>query len=330
MTPEIFIKRQMNARSVSKLEVVQGLWSGCGEIVRYSISGVDSVTSVILKQIQVPTEISHPRGWSSNHAAERKIHSYLVEQNWYEAWSSQCDDECRVARCFGIFSHAEKNQTYILLEDLNDSGFHVRRNELTVFETVPCLQWLASFHARFMTRSPNKSWPKGLWEKGTYWHLDTRQDEWNAMSEGRLKSSARRLSEALENSTFQTLVHGDAKVANFCFSHNMDQVSAVDFQYVGKGIGVQDVAYFLGSCLSENELELHLDYLLDNYFSELSRCLVAQGESPDLSEEVAKEWHSLFSIAWADFHRFIAGWSPNHKKNTSFSQKVTTIGLDRL
>lgn len=36
---------------------------------------------------------------------------------------------------------------------------------------------------------------------------------------------------------FQTFVHGDAKLANFCFGSN--NVAAVDFQYVGKGIGVK-------------------------------------------------------------------------------------------
>ncbi len=330
MTPEIFIKRKLNASAVSKVEVVQLLWSGCGEIVRYSISGVSGISSVIIKKIEVPQDILHPRGWVSNHATERKIRSYYVEQNWYEEWSKQCDDECRVARCFGIFSDKELNKTYILLEDLDNSGFQIRRDVLTVFEAVPCLQWLASYHARFVNKSPDPNWPQGLWEKGTYWNLDTRQDEWYAMEESCIKSSARMLTERLENSKFQTLVHGDAKVANFCFSQSMEQVSAVDFQYVGKGVGVQDVAYFLGSCLTENELELHLDYLLDIYFSELSRCLIAQGESPDYAEEVAKEWHFLFPIAWADFHRFVLGWSPTHKKNTLFSQKLTSIGLSLL
>ncbi|MEC8483194.1 MAG: hypothetical protein VXY99_05180, partial [Pseudomonadota bacterium] len=110
----------------------------------------------------------------------------------------------------------------------------------------------------------------------------------------------------------------------------LSDVAAVDFQYIGRGIGVQDVVYFLGSCLSEAQLEADIDYLLDIYFSELARCIIARGESPDLAESVTQEWYRLFPVVWADFHRFIMGWCPTHHKNTSFSQRITQIGLDQV
>jgi thiamine kinase-like enzyme len=143
-----------------------------------------------------------------------------------------------------------------------------------------------------------------------------------------LKTYAREIDDQLANAKFQTLVHGDAKVANFCFSDDMASVAAVDFQYVGKGIGSQDVVYFLGSCLDEKTLEQHIEYLLEYYFTELNRCLVAQGESPDLADSVCNEWYRLFPVAWADFHRFLIGWSPQHHKNTAFSRRMTNKGLE--
>ena len=65
------------------------------------------------------------------------------------------------------------------------------------------------------------------------------------------------------NCKFKTIVHGDAKLANFCFSHDLSNVAAVDFQYVGGGCGMKDVAYFLGSCLNDQELRTTENELLD-------------------------------------------------------------------
>ena len=53
------------------------------------------------------------------------------------------------------------------------------------------------------------------------------------------------LDRRLRAARFQTLVHGDAKPANFCFDARRGAVAAVDFQYVGGGCGMKDVAYLL-------------------------------------------------------------------------------------
>ncbi|MCZ2723109.1 DUF1679 domain-containing protein [Marinomonas sp. 15G1-11] len=327
MTPEIYIKRQLTASSVVYIETLQALWSGCGVIVRYSVSGVEGVSSVILKRIKVPDHIYHPKGWDSEYATQRKIYSYQVEKNWYESWSKLCDSSCYIAKCYGVLNLDKTKEVYILLEDLDSIGFSKRHAGLSVSESLPCLHWLAAFHARFIRERPNKEWPAGLWEKGTYWHLSTRQPEWESMQEGVFKTAAPHIAHTLDQARFQTLVHGDAKVANFCFSDDGLCVSGVDFQYVGKGVGVQDLAYFLGSCLDEQSLQEHLDYLLDVYFTELSRSIISTGESPDFAEAVTQEWFHLFPVAWADFHRFILGWSPKHKKNTQFSRKLALKGL---
>ena len=51
------------------------------------------------------------------------------------------------------------------------------------------------------------------------------------------------------------------------------QVAAVDFQYVGGGCGIKDVAYFIGSCLYEEDCERYEEGLLDWYFSQLKEAL---------------------------------------------------------
>ena len=328
MTPEIFIKRALNASLVTRTETIQGLWSGYGEIIRFSVEGSDIAKSVVLKSIQFGQIQNHPRGWKSSLAHDRKVKSYKVEANWYQEWSAACTENERLPKLLASFY--QEDETFLLLEDLDAAGFERRCDFLSVEESTIVINWLASFHARFLQTEVREDWPEGLWPRGTYWHLATRPDEWKSMSEGELKEQAESIDKTIDQACYQTLVHGDAKLANFCFSDDLTSTAAVDFQYVGRGIGVQDLAYFLGSCFSESELNEHLDYLLELYFSELSRCILATGESPDTAEAVAAEWHGLFSIAWADFHRFILGWSPTHKKNTLFSRKMTEQALSQL
>ena len=146
-------------------------------------------------------------------------------------------------------------------------------------------------------------------------------DELEALHDLALKRAARQIDQKLQNSPFQTFVHGDAKLSNFCFSSNSRKVAAVDFQYVGAGCGMKDLAYFIGSCLHEEECERLEDELLDHYFSVLREALTAKDKSLDWIA-LEKDWRSLFPVAWTDFHRFIKGWSPDHWKINSYSERV--------
>lgn len=326
--PEFFIKRTLAAEYVTHVETLQSLWSGYGHISRYAVKVKDRYFHVILKAIDSSSSQAHPRGWQSDLAHQRKVHSYEVETNWYQNWANGCVNVARVPHCLGVLQ--QNDTVFLLLEDLDEKGFDQRHTQLDLSQAVAVLQWLATFHAHFISPDPSESWPVGLWPQGTYWHLATRPNEWQAMIASPLKDAAETIDNTLRQARYQTLVHGDAKVANFCFTADASSVAAVDFQYVGRGIGVQDVAYFLGSCLSEVQLEEDLEYLLDVYFSELARCMIARGESPDFAESVITEWYRLFPVAWADFHRFIMGWCPSHAKNTSFSRKLTQQGLNIL
>lgn len=80
---------------------------------------------------------------------------------------------------------------------------------------------------------------------------------------------------------------------------------------------MKDVAYFIGSCLDEADCEVLESKILDTYFAHLHHAL--GGRQKALEEE----WRSLYRVAWADFHRFLKGWSPDHWKINSYSERVT-------
>ena len=296
------IQRKLGAEAILSIDKMQSLWSDYGGIFRLSLLGA-KFPSVVVKCITLQEKENHPRGWAGSLSHQRKLKSYIIEDYWYENYVSSLPDSVKVPKL--IYSEHKPNLQVLVLEDLSLS-YPLLKQSCSFKEAKVVIKWLAQFHAHFISSSA-----EGLWSIGSYWHLDTRPDEWKAMEDSLLKEKAKDLDLALRQARYQTIIHGDAKVANFCFGKN-DTVAAVDFQYVGKGVGVKDVAYFLGSCFTEEECELYEGSLLDYYFEQLNQ----SSEQLNNQERAAleKEWRALYPLAWADFNRFLLGWLPNHQK----------------
>ncbi|MDQ6956377.1 MAG: DUF1679 domain-containing protein [Mariprofundaceae bacterium] len=302
-----------HAKHVQPDEVIQSLWSGYGEIIRLQLRGSE-VASVILKHVKPPSVIHHPRGWHSDASHTRKLKSYAIEMHWYEHWVKYCDNNCRVPKSYLSTTHDD--EYIILLEDLDAAGFSIRKEQVGMESIHQCLHWLAYFHATFLGKLP-----KGLWEHGSYWHLDTRTDELASMQDKDLQQAASNIDLALKKARYQTIIHGDAKLANFCFSDDGQSVSAVDFQYVGGGCGMKDVAYFLGSCLDDEQCETHIEELLNVYFKYLRQAIQKCTKEVDI-HALEDEWRDLFPVAWVDFYRFLDGWMPNHWKINNYTRRL--------
>ncbi len=315
------IRQAAGASSIELIEVIQELWSGYGTIQRYRLTG-SKQKRIVVKHVHFPDLKHHPRGWNTDRSHVRKLRSYEVEMAWYDRWSARCAAGCPVPDCLALETRGD--ETLMVLEDLDESGFPARREEVSNTEISACLHWLANFHASFLGCEP-----EGLWPQGTYWHLETRPDELAALTDLPLQQAASAIDQLLRSSRYQTLVHGDAKLANFCFSPAGDQVAAVDFQYVGGGCGMQDVAYFIGSCLNEAECERRELWLLDSYFAGLKQALARLQPAVD-ADALEAEWRPLFPVAWADFHRFLKGWSPGHWKLNSYSERLTRAVVQQL
>lgn len=306
----------LNDNTLHKIEVVQSLWSGYGEIARYH--SPKNHNTIIVKQVSVPQKVQHPRGWNTQTSHQRKLRSYQVEQFFYTNHAYQCDEYCRVPQVIECASDG-----LLILEDLDASGFEVRRENGDARSVKLGIRWLANFHARFLNSSGH-----GLWAVGSYWHLQTRQDEWQAMPQGELKNLASVIDTKLNEAKFKTLIHGDAKLANFCFDLDGNDLAAVDFQYVGCGIGMKDLAYFLGCCYDSVGLMDNEYAMLDCYFEYLQRALKRYQLTVDW-QALRTEWTELYAFAWADFYRFLVGWSPQHYKISPYMhrqfEKVQTV-----
>lgn len=317
---EEYLLKVTQSTVCEELEVIQSLWSGYGKISRYRLDG-SPMKTVVVKFISLQKATNHPRGWSSDFGHQRKVKSYQVETHWYKNWSAQCGEACKIPKFIGSFSEA-KDQ-WIILEDLNHV-YPLRKYDLDLSEVENCLKWLANFHVAFLTKIPD-----GLWEVGSYWHLATRPDEFELIEHQELKSKAGLIDQVLNQSKYQTIIHGDAKLANFCFSANGEGVAAVDFQYVGGGCGMKDVSYFLGSCLSSEECVRYEARLLDYYFNELKRSFETQSFDFEF-KDLETEWRKMYPYACADFTRFMLGWMPTHQKINAYNLNHVNSVLSSL
>ncbi|MCP4326036.1 MAG: DUF1679 domain-containing protein [Psychromonas sp.] len=309
-----------NSERVTDSKLIQGVWGGYGQLIRVFLSAGD-VNSVVVKMVNKPKPSTHPKGWNSDISHQRKLFSYEVESYWYSHYADlHQSTSCYLPRC--LFTDITETQHCFVLEDLSQSGFPIVKESCSITEAKTCLSWLAEFHALHLQREP-----LGLWPTGSYWHLETRPDELEKLIDSPLKIAAPKIDKILRECPFQTLIHGDAKLANFCFSESGDHVAGLDFQYVGQGCAMKDVILFISSAVKPEHCQQDAPLLVDHYFKQLK---IALKNSEFDFQEIESHWRPYYSIAWADFHRFVKGWSPDHWKINSYTENLTQLALGKL
>ncbi|KAF7555013.1 hypothetical protein G7Z17_g2488 [Cylindrodendrum hubeiense] len=154
-----------------------------------------------------------------------------------------------------------------------------KRSLLEPSQVHAALDWLAKFHSSSWKMLPDdlsdfvlppleemkrrQSDPdisqQKLWLNGGYTYLATRQKEYDSLagdsysewseafcapSEGSLPSIANMVADFLTpcDRPFETYIHGDVKSENLFTTEMNDEVAFFDFQYVGLGLGVCDLA----------------------------------------------------------------------------------------
>lgn len=301
------------------------LWSSYGHIYRLSVrleaSSISPRVSLILKTVNPPAVSA------ADESHLRKLVSYRVERYFYSKLSSALSppNSARVAKHYPVAERASNDS--LLLEDLNvefpvspGSGLGLERTRIV-------LKWLAKFHATFwgLPNDPsvslipppfkvsNPSEAQGAWAQGGYWYLDTRQEEYSCIGSEwkaylpQFQAAAKKLK---TETTGRTLIHGDCKAANILFSANSSTCALYDFQYVGGGLGAQDIVYFIGTSIDGSILRKKpgAEELLQYYHSELQQALNARGLSAEADSFTLQVLKEQFDVALVDWMRFMAGW----------------------
>ncbi len=292
------------------------LWSGCGHIQ----SGFYNSKPVVVKLSEIPENINHKVILQSNFAKQRKEKSYLNEIGFYNnpVWKMAFGN--LIPHCY--FAKRLDALNVLILEDFNSKDFQNIDNYKPE-HIYAVVKWLAEFHAQGLSLINSASLPMG-----GYWHLETRPDEYKQMELIELKNHAHYFADSLYEAKYQTLIHGDSKLANYAFDIN-HKVLGYDFQYVGSGIGLQDVMLFMTSVFDGKDCAKYEELILNLYFESLSKALSSNMNIKEY-ELLELEWRTLWPIVWSDFYRFLNGWKPEHKKITHFMQKKFVEVLNNI
>jgi Ser/Thr protein kinase RdoA (MazF antagonist) len=170
-------------------------------------------------------------------------------------------------------------------------------------EGMRLLSYLAKFHAI--------NWGlqvEGLWEEGCFWQLGTRMDELNYLDRswkryGLDRDMAVRIHELVRRLPHRTIVHGDAKAANFFWFKDDSTIGGYDLQYCGMASPMRDIAYMLGCSMQEHLIEEYEETLLRHYHTQLMSHLSTE-HAADFTFEVMQ---SAYDLCVCDLVRFMCG-----------------------
>jgi Ecdysteroid kinase-like family len=294
------LEKGLHDASDLTVQTVCSLWGGMGHIYRVSLSTNKPITFVV-------KHVAPPR--SQSLGDKRKEDSYQVEANFYDKLAPILirDHDIGipvpylVERDYG----KQQNEVVIGMSYIEGTANGLSNND----SAMAVLKWLAAFHASYWGAEKVDEIIEsvGLQPQGSYWYLDTRPDEHDAMPskgwEGRLKRAARAIDARLKRDPLQCLIHGDVKEANVLYSTNgntgQTTVTMCDFQYCGKGPPTKDLAYFL--CSSANLDNEHQAIVY--YLNQLTQRLPNGVIPPTLDQFMGS-----LELAYCDFYRFMSGW----------------------
>ena len=304
----------INARVLCKL------WKGYGEIMTVQATDCNGTESqLVIKQVHIPRHSE----LGEDHL--RKVHSYRVESVFYREMSERMNSRGVIVPTVRLITGEldtscstfckDGMSMSIVMDDLRTQGpcYERKGNQLNLEEGKAVLSWLAKFHAvnwQSIHTLSSASIQGGLWQEATFWQLDSRSAELNAIDVDwiELKYLAKDIHDAIGGSKYRTIIHGDAKAANFLFfkeerDQGIARVAGYDFQYCGFGDAMRDVAYFLSCSIKPGVLYVHERDLLEHYHFQLVANLTEEqacGYSMDVLQ-------NSYELCLVDLARFMAG-----------------------
>ncbi|KAJ5742687.1 uncharacterized protein N7511_011088 [Penicillium nucicola] len=226
-----------------------------------------------------------------------------------------------------------------------------KRSSLDRAQVHGSLDWLARFHGRtrdllqqgldlgthvlppldelVRRQKVENNTANGLWLNGGYTYLATRRTEYESLFEDANSEWSELLCEPFEGSSLsvaemaalflmpsgrpvESYIHGDVKSENLFTNRTGEKVAFFDFQYVGLGLGVCDLAKLFTCSVPLHMLVDDVEYLpVEIAMCDGERRLLRHYRKSLLSDDLLYDWDT-FKLHWetalVDWCRFQASW----------------------
>ena len=223
----------------------------------------------------------------SNDATSRSTaalqHLYFRETSFYQHLANEIDT--RTPRCF--FADRDEDDNFLLLlEDMSPAAQVDQFDGLSIEQAKTGLYELAGLHGPTLgdTALHSADWLGGATESLRPLYaavlpalFDQFLDRYNASIDDPLRTFVSRLGNELSlfsgyEAPFAAVTHGDFRTDNLIFEGASGQVplAGVDWQTIGVGSPLLDVAYFITTSLTPEDCESNEQDLLSYYLNCLS------------------------------------------------------------
>ena len=327
---------------------VQRLWGGMGAVLEAHASTGSGVSAKLI--------IKHICSWGEmalSFADERKRVSYCCESKFFEALAGELRQAAGCSVPAGLLVDRSSDGTInVVMSKMPGQPYSSTRaapqeekaalraaasgaisdleseesdepdnnhDSIGAAETATAVAFLARMHAQTWRPRADAAVAQGLQPQGSYWYLDTRPHELEAMLpktgwEGRLRRAAKAIDQRLKEDPNQCIIHGDTKADNMSFDDDVvGGVSMCDFQYCGRGNPMKDLAYLLCCAADAGCSAASSEKYLGQYHTHLCTALTGRGAEPPSLVTL----QASLDLAYVDLCRWMCGCEAVHPGDDS-------------
>ncbi len=219
---------------------------------------------------------------ASNLETGKGLLAYEREMRFYQHFSTDCP--LKPPKFYGGSDVTGEGDYLLLMEDLQPFRFVSQLDVLAAEDARACIDGLASMHAHYWEQ-PELDRVESLYQFSDWAEIYTPiiasgwplfQKDFGPLIPHEMfpmyepgNAAAGAIFQYFSRCRPKTLLHGDARIENFCFNRDTGAARAYDWQLAAAGPGIYDVMYFFANSVGPETLFDQGESLLRNYHAGL-------------------------------------------------------------